>query len=190
MSCSIKDMTESGIYNAVNKFVGNATSFKVENNVVRMPVSDKFSKSQLYLIAQKNAERVYAWAEKEYGPAFQYGWIDIDTSVWNNVTVRFRIPPALSKAWQVQDELISIEEANDHLSLPDVGNDFFMGDQLLAEQVNRENSLESEEYDMVFGSEDILKSNQFSYNKLLEVKNSSPVEDDVLKKLSDKLNKC
>lgn len=192
MSCSIKDKREAGISTAISKFIGNATSFtKVNDNTVLMRPNDAFSKNQLLIIAKNNVERVAKWADKEYGPKFQYGWIDIDTTGWNTVSVRFRIPPALSTAWEVEDEIISIEEANNNLSLPDVGNDFFMGDPLLADQWERELTDESIEY--ADFTESIVKEkgkNEFSYDKTLEVKNPVRLEDDILEDLSNDLNVC
>ena len=125
MSCSIKDRVENDIDIAMTKFIGNATSFdKVENTVV-MKASEKFTKNQLYLIAQKNVGRVSAWAEKEYGSKFVHGWTSIDDTLWNQIIVRFRVPLVLKTAWQVQDDQLSLEEANERLLLPDVGNDFW-----------------------------------------------------------------
>lgn len=195
MSCSIKDRIDSGIYTAINKFVGGSTSFTVNENVVTMPVSDKFTKNQLYLIAQKNSERVYKWAKEEYGPAFQHGWINIDTSMWNNVIVRFRIPPALFKAWEVQDNVISLEEANEELLLPDLGNDFYMGDTALAEQNQRENESEQSFYNDVIETQsernDLFNSKvNWKYDKLKEIKDPMLFDDDIMDNLMNDLNKC
>jgi hypothetical protein len=192
MSCSIKDKQEAGISIAISKFVGNATSFeKVNDNTIAMKAGPKFTKNQLVLIAQKNIERVAAWANKEYGQDFQYGWVNIDSSVWNSVIVRFRIPPALSKSWQVQDNLISLEQANNDLSLPDVGNDFFMGDFLLAEQWERELSLEStEDNDFSESVLDLKTKEDFNYDKSLEVLNPHRINDDILNNMSNNINVC
>jgi hypothetical protein len=196
MSCSIKDRVENDIDIAMTKFIGNATSFDKVNNTVVMKASEKFTKNQLYIIAQKNVQRVSAWAEKEYGVKFINGWTSIDDTLWNQIIVRFRVPPVLRTAWEVQDEQLSIEEANERLLLPDIGNDFFMGDNLLREQYQREVQSDSEfynEYASTTGERLALSKQQtkeWKYDKNKEVEQFSLFDDELYDNLSDKLNIC
>jgi len=196
MSCSIKDRVENDVDIAMTKFIGNATSFDRVDNTVVMKASEKFTKNQLYLIAQKNVGRVSAWAEKEYGSKFINGWTSIDDTLWNQIIVRFRVPPILKTAWEVQDEQLTIEEANERLLLPDVGNDFFMGDNLLREQYQREVQSDSEfynEYISTTGERLALSKQQtkeWKYDKNKEVSQLSLFDDELYDNLSDELNKC
>lgn len=196
MSCSIKDRIENDIDIAMTKFIGNATSFDRVDNTVVMKASEKFTKNQLFLIAQKNSERVSAWAEKEYGSKFVNGWTSIDNTLWNQIIVRFRVPPILQTAWQVQDEQLTIEEANERLLLPDVGNDFFMGDNLLREQYQREVQTDSEFYnDYVSTTGERLalskqQTKEWKYDKNKEVEQLSLFDNELYDNLSDELNKC
>jgi hypothetical protein len=141
-------------------------------------------------------ERVSAWAEKEYGSKFINGWTSIDDTLWNQIIVRFRVPPVLRIAWEVQDEQLSIEEANERLLLPDIGNDFFMGDNLLREQYQREVQFDSEfynEYASTTGERLALSKQQtkeWKYDKNKEVKQFSLFDDELYDNLSDELNIC
>jgi hypothetical protein len=194
MSCSLQDRMDSGINNAMSVFVRNS-KFETQDNKVVMRVSPKFTKNQLYLIAQKNAERVSAWAEKQYGSKFKFGWTQIDESMWDTVIVRFRVPPALASLFQVQDDIITIEEANKQLALPDVGNDFFMGDSLLREQWNRENESESEYLNELMSTTTERTAysenkKEWQYNKNKEVKQLSLFDDTLFDDLYNEQNKC
>lgn len=196
MSCSIRDRVDNGVDIAMSKFIGGATSFDRVDNTVVMKASEKFTKNQLFLIAQKNAERVSAWAEKEYGAKFTQGWTSIDDTIWDTVIVRFRVPPVLKTAWEVQDEQLTIEEANQRLLLEDVGDDFFRGDDLLREQYERESQSDSEYYnDLVSTTSDRMmlskqQSKEWKYDKSKEVKQLSLFDDELYDNLSDELNKC
>ena len=57
MSCSIRDRVDNGVDIAMSKFIGGATSFDRVDNTVVMKASEKFTKNQLFLIAQKNARK-------------------------------------------------------------------------------------------------------------------------------------
>lgn len=174
MSCSLEDKTSSAVNDAISKFIGNATSFTVNTSTdsVVMKVNEKFtSKRQIINIAESNKLRVSAWAKETYGDKFQYGWLTINDNYIDRVVVKFKVPSILYKTWEVQDNLKTIEEAN--IELTEVARDisFYMGDAALMEQEERESSLED-------------------YDVSLEISNPPVISDDLLKPLSDQLNKC
>lgn len=174
MSCSLEDKRDGAVNEAISKFVGNATSFTVNTstNTVVMKTNEKFtSKRQLRSIAESNAERVSKWAAESYGEKYRYGWYNIHDQFIDRILVTFRVPPILYKTWEVQDNLKTLEQANKELLLPDRDEAFYMGDLALMEQEDRFDSMDQ-------------------YDKSLELQNPPVVHNDLLKPLSDQLNKC
>lgn len=142
-TCSIPEIKRNDIDQATRLFVGNSTTWVVRApGVIEMPTTMKFkSVNQLFQIAQANMKRIEKWAgsEEKYGPEFARGWLDrIDQQYSSHIVVYLKFPQRLELALQVKDEVMTMEEANKELVTPNVGTDFFMGDELLMEQDRKE----------------------------------------------------
>lgn len=153
MSCSIKDRSESSISEVVSLLIGGSNKFISRRpGEVEMTIDNqKFkSKGQLYKIAVKKAIEVEDWAKNEFGEKFSRGWIDIDKTLRDSIIMRVKVPQLLIKAWMVQDQTKSLEEANNEIE-SGIGNDFYMGDDLLRLQDEQSEDDFYSEFEEVFG---------------------------------------
>ena len=174
MSCSLEDKRSSAVNEAMSKFIGNATSFTVNsaNESIVMKVNEKFtSKQQLLNIAKNDKARVQSWAKETYGDKYQYGWLTMNDNYIDRVVIKFTVPPILYKTWEVQDNLKTLEEANQELTEAVRDSAFYMGDTALMDQEEREDFLEF-------------------YDTSLEITNPPEIPNELLNSLSDQLNKC
>lgn len=174
MSCSLEDKRSSAVNEAISKFKGNATSFTVNDTTesVVMKVNENFtSKRQLLHIAESNKARVTAWAKETYGDKFQYGWITIADYYIDRLIINFKVPSVLYSTWEVQDNLKTLDQANEELVEVARDIDFYMGDAALMEQEERESSLDV-------------------YDISLEIANPPEIPNELIQPLSDQLNKC
>jgi hypothetical protein len=142
MTCSIPEIKKNDIEHATMLFVGKSTTWNViRPGVIEMPTNMKFkTTNQLYNIALSNMKRVEKWAgaEEKYGPSFTQGWLDRIDQTSSRIVVYLTFPNRLEKALQVKDEVLSLEEANNELISFDAGVDFYMNDEALRRQDERE----------------------------------------------------
>ncbi len=138
---TIQEIKTDNIDEVTQLFVGNSTRFKVlEPGVIEMKTDFKFkSTNQLYQIAQSKINNtIFKWAERIHGEGFGRGWLDvIDQNYFDKIIVKLKFPAKLEDAYRIADEQATLSEINDAI-FKDIKNDFYMGDEALAFQEERE----------------------------------------------------
>lgn len=74
--------------------------------------SSSLSLNKVYERAESAREDVRKWAEKNYGPKFQFGWTKMDRTHPNKISVSVQVPYAVEQLLRAKLGLVSIETAN------------------------------------------------------------------------------
>jgi len=109
-NCSLEEIKESNIKQAISQFKGNGIHFvnKDDNTLIGKP-SEKFDIYQLGLIADANAKRAQNWINEKFKKPKFTNWITV-TKFNKEIEVKFKIPKLLEKAWEIKLKNISLEE--------------------------------------------------------------------------------
>jgi hypothetical protein len=140
MSCPVPEQKRKDIKTVTSLSKGSETNTRSpQPGVIEFYTTARYNTpSILYGQSQKAIKRVKAWAETKYGKEFSDLWVEtIYQGSPEYVRVAFRFPSRLEKVLLIEEEQLTLEEANAQI-LREVGNDFFMNDPALEFQQERE----------------------------------------------------
>lgn len=155
MSCPVPEQIRQDIKTIEQVSKANETNARiVQPGVIEFYANLKYNnRNALYGQAMRSIKRVKEWGNNKYGKDFQDHWVETMYQSGNDyVRVAFQFPTRLEKILLIEEEQLSIAEANAQI-LREIGEDFFMGDTALAEQEQRElpelNTITDEELDLM-----------------------------------------
>jgi hypothetical protein len=155
MSCPVPEQIRQDIKRIERVSKANETNARiVQPGVIEFYANMKYNtRNALYGQAMNSIKRVKEWGNNKYGKEFQDHWVETMYQSGNDyVRVAFQFPSRLEKALLIEQDELSIAEANAQI-LKEIGTDFFMGDTQLAEQEQRElqelDTVTNEELDLL-----------------------------------------